>query len=116
MSRGSSVAPVFAALGDRTRLALLTRLAGGRALSITRLHQGSAKTRQAITKHLHVLQRAGLARGRRRGREQIWELERDRFDIARRFLDRVSENWDAALGRLRRHVEKSQSAQGPAGR
>ena len=112
MSRGSSVAPVFAALGDETRLTLLTRLAGGRALSITRLHQGSGMTRQAITKHLHVLQGAGLARGRRRGREQIWKLEPDRFDIARRFLDRVSRDWDAALGRLRSHVENPGSSSG----
>jgi DNA-binding transcriptional ArsR family regulator len=96
---------VFAALGDETRLLLLKRLSRGQALSITRLGRGSRLTRQAITKHLHVLAAAGLARGTRSGREQMWALEPERFEIARRFLDSVSKRWDAAIDRLKAHVE-----------
>jgi DNA-binding transcriptional ArsR family regulator len=100
-----AAASVFAALGDATRLRLIARLSGGGPLSITRLSDGSAVTRQAVTKHLHVLAGAGIVRHARRGRERIWELDPGRLDEARRFLDRVSGEWDAALDRLRAFVE-----------
>ena len=73
-------APVFAALGDETRLRIVSRLVDGRARSITALAAGEPVTRQAITKHLRVLQDAGLVRSERRGREQLWELERARLE------------------------------------
>ena len=76
-------ASVFAALGDGTRLALLDRLSVAGPLSITRLTAGSHMTRQAITKHLHVLAGAGLVRDVRRGREHLWELDPDRVEIGR---------------------------------
>lgn len=98
-------APVFAALGDETRLSLLTRLGGGSPLSIARLTEGSTLTRQAITKHLRVLEDAGLVRGVRRGRESLFELEPGPLDEARRALDRVSRRWDEALARLKKFVE-----------
>src|SRR5258708_11708909 len=98
-------APVFAALGDSKRLALVAQMSEGRPLSITRLARGSRVTRKAITKHLHVLESAGLARETRAGRERLWELEADQLDVARRYLDRVSRRWDEALGRLKRFVE-----------
>jgi DNA-binding transcriptional ArsR family regulator len=104
MSR--SAAPVFAALGDETRLALVARLCAGGPLSIARLSVGSSVTRQAITKHLHVLSGAGLVRGTRRGRERVWELEPRRLDEARQYLDRVSRSWDDALARLKELVER----------
>lgn len=102
--RGS--APVFAALGDETRLRLVARLCNGGPMSITRLSDGSEVTRQAITKHLRVLEDAGLVSGSRRGRESVWELELDRLAAARRSLDLISEQWDAALDRLRAFVEE----------
>jgi DNA-binding transcriptional ArsR family regulator len=98
-------APLFAALGDETRLALLARLSADGPRSITRLTAGSAITRQAITKHLHVLAGAGLVRHVRRGREQIWQLEPDRLDVARHFLVEISRRWDTRLTRLRHLVE-----------
>jgi DNA-binding transcriptional ArsR family regulator len=101
----AQTAPVFAALGDETRLALVARLGAARPLSIVQLTAGTAVTRQAITKHLHVLAHAGLVRDARRGRERIWQLEADRLDEARRFLDAISRRWDAALDRLRTFVE-----------
>jgi DNA-binding transcriptional ArsR family regulator len=99
-------ASVFAALGDETRLALVARLSEGEPLSITRLSSGSSVTRQAITKHLHVLAGAGVVRGFRHGREQLWELERHRLDEAKRSLDVIALQWDNALAGLKALVEK----------
>jgi DNA-binding transcriptional ArsR family regulator len=98
-------APLFAALGDRTRLKLLNRLSGGSPCSITNLTAGLWVTRQAITKHLRVLQRAGFVRGVRRGRERIFELEPRRVEEARRVLEEISRSWDRKLGRLKAIVE-----------
>jgi DNA-binding transcriptional ArsR family regulator len=102
----AQAAPVFAALGDETRLALVARLCEGGPWSIARLTAGSAVTRQAVTKHLHVLAGAGLVRGARRGRERIWELESDKLAEARRTLDEISKRWDEALDRLKKFVEE----------
>jgi DNA-binding transcriptional ArsR family regulator len=114
MSRGRSAAetrlanaaPVFAALGDTTRLRVVARLCVHGPQSITHLSEGSRVTRQAITKHLHALADAGLVRGRRHGRERIWELEPEGLAMARRCLDQISEQWDAAIDRLKAFVEK----------
>src|SRR5580704_13445310 len=99
-------APVFAALGDATRLRLVVRLSGGRPQSITQLSAGAAVTRQAITKHLHVLAEAGLVRGHKQGREQIWELNLRQVQEARRRLDLIAKQWDRALARLKAMVEE----------
>ena len=101
-------AALFAALGDRTRLRLVTRLSRGESLSITDLASGTKLTRQAVTKHLHVLAGAGLAAGSRLGREQRWSLDRGRLAQARQFLDRVSRQWDDALFRLKTAVEEDE--------
>jgi DNA-binding transcriptional ArsR family regulator len=102
----TGAAPVFAALGDTTRLRVVARLCVDGPLSITRLSAGAKVTRQAITKHLHTLADAGLVHDRRRGRERIWELEPSRLEIAHRCLDQISAQWDAAIGRLRAFVEE----------
>ena len=99
-------APIFAALGDATRLKLVTKLSRGSRVSIARLTEGSTLTRQAITKHLRVLQEAGLVRGVRRGRENLFELEPEPLDEARRALDGISRQWDEALARLKSFVEE----------
>jgi DNA-binding transcriptional ArsR family regulator len=99
-------APVFAALGDETRLAMVVRLAARGPLSTVALTEGSSVTRQAITKHLHVLEGAGLVRGTREGRDSVWELEPRRLDDVRRCLDVISGRWDAALERLKDLVER----------
>jgi DNA-binding transcriptional ArsR family regulator len=104
-SKVARAAPVFAALGDETRLALVTRLCADGPMSIARLTTGAAVTRQAVTKHLRVLAGAGLVRDARVGRERIWELEARRLDEARDALDDISKQWDEALERLRRFVE-----------
>jgi DNA-binding transcriptional ArsR family regulator len=98
-------ANVFAALGDETRLSLVSRLSSDGPMSIARLTEGTAVTRQAITKHLRVLADAGVVRGARAGRESVWELEARCLVQARRFLDIISADWDSALGRLKKFVE-----------
>lgn len=98
-------APLFAALGDETRLKLVARLCAGPG-SITQLTGGASVTRQAITKHLQILARAGLVKDVRHGRERIWEFEAGRLAEARLFLDQISRQWDAALGRLKQFVEE----------
>ena len=99
-------APVFAALGDETRLTLLARLRGGPRRSITELTEGTRLTRQAITKHLRVLEGAGIVHGTRAGRESHFEFDPRPIDEARQYLDRVSSEWDAALDRLKDYVER----------
>jgi DNA-binding transcriptional ArsR family regulator len=99
-------APIFAALGDETRLRLVARLCDGGPMSIASLTAGSHITRQAITKHLHVMEGAGLVRSTRNGRESLWQLEQRRITEARHYLDLISKQWDEALGRLRKFVEE----------
>lgn len=99
-------APLFAALGDATRLYVVAQLCARGPLSIARLTDGSDVTRQAVTKHLNVLETAGLVRGYREGRQRLWRLDLRRLEAARRTLDVISDRWDEALARLQRIVEK----------
>ena len=119
MSRGrnaalklADVAPVFAALGDDTRARLVGRLCVEGPLSITSLSEGTGVTRQAVTKQLRTLGRAGLVRDSRRGRERIWELEPKRLEKARRALDQISSDWDQAINRLKAFVEDDRDDDG----
>jgi DNA-binding transcriptional ArsR family regulator len=98
-------APIFAALGDKTRLELVARLCSGGPLSIARLTAGADITRQAITKHLNILAEAGLVHDIRVGRERLWEVETRQLEAARRCLERISSQWDDALARLKLAVE-----------
>ncbi|HYI96914.1 MAG TPA: metalloregulator ArsR/SmtB family transcription factor [Bryobacteraceae bacterium] len=98
-------AHIFAALGDETRLSLVNRLSSGQAHSIARLTEGSKLTRQAITKHLRVLQDVGIVRGVRAGRESLFELDPQPIREIRDYLNLVSEEWDQALARLKAFVE-----------
>jgi DNA-binding transcriptional ArsR family regulator len=95
----------FAALGDETRLSLMGKLASGPPQSIARLAEGSTLTRQAITKHLRVLEGAGVARSVRSGRENLFELQPEPLKDLRSYLEYVSRQWDDALARLRFFVE-----------
>jgi len=98
-------APLFAALGDATRLQVLMRLSSGGPGSIASLSENAAVSRQAIKKHLDVLSAAGLVHGERKGREHVWRLEPRRLSDARTHLDRIARQWDDALGRLQRFLE-----------
>lgn len=98
-------APVFAALGDETRLTLLARICERAPCSIADLTQGSSITRQAVTRHLRVLESAGLVRAEAVGRACVFELAPEPLEEARDFLARVSTQWDGALERLKSFVE-----------
>jgi DNA-binding transcriptional ArsR family regulator len=104
--RVADAVPVFAALGDATRLGLVGRLSVEGPLSITRLSEGTGVTRQAVTRHLYALGDAGLVRNARRGRERVWELDLERLGAARRYLDQISAAWDDAAARLKAFVEE----------
>jgi DNA-binding transcriptional ArsR family regulator len=99
-------APLFAALGDETRLRLVLRLATAGPGSIAHLSEKASVSRQAIKKHLDVLESAGMVRGERRGREHYFRLETKRLHDARDYLATISEQWDGAIARLRDLVEK----------
>lgn len=99
-------APVFAALGDERRLHLVARLGREGPLSLTELVAGAGVTRQAVAKHLRVLEEAGLVSGGKSGRDRVWMLEPARLARARAHLDEISSHWDRALDRLRRFVEE----------
>src|SRR5215208_3623721 len=99
-------APIFAALGDATRLRVVARLSGEGPMSITELTEGSTVTRQAVTKHLKVLADAGLVHDSWQGRERVWELRTSQLEEARRVLDAISTQWDNALERLRTMLEE----------
>lgn len=103
--RGRVHAPVFAALGDPVRLALVNTLSRGDQRSITQLTVGSRLTRQAIAKHLHVLEHAGVVQSVRRGRESLFEFEPQPLQAAMGYLASISEQWDHALARLKLFVE-----------
>ncbi len=105
MSRQRKTSRVFAALGDETRLRLVSRLSRGERLSIAQLSAQSTVTRQAITKHLRVLEAARIVRCMRSGRESLFELDPRPIDELRQYLDRVSLQWDGALLRLKAFVE-----------
>jgi len=96
---------VFAALGDATRLSLVARLCRGQPRSISQLTEGSKLTRQAITKHLRVLESAGIVHSVRAGRESLFEFDLEPIKEVKKHLDLVSEQWDQALARLKSFVE-----------
>src|SRR5262245_47893794 len=99
-------APIFAALGDETRLRLIAVLCTGGAMSIAQLTAGTEITRQAVTKHLQVLAGAGLVRGIKVGREHLWEFEPAQLEEARRSLEVIAQQWDHALMQLKLAVER----------
>jgi len=98
-------APVFAALGDETRLSLVAKLCGGQPYSISQLTEGSNLTRQAITKHLRVLESVGFVHSVHTGRESLFEFDPEPIGEIKEYLDFVSERWDQALARLKSFVE-----------
>ncbi|HJV21340.1 MAG TPA: metalloregulator ArsR/SmtB family transcription factor [Holophagaceae bacterium] len=104
-ARLRDAAPLFAALGDATRLSLLVSLCSGGPLTVTRLSGQFEVSRQAITKHLDVLAEAGLVKSSRQGRERIWAFEPKRLEDAHQYLERLSRQWDVALNRLKAFVE-----------
>ncbi|AKV04594.1 Transcriptional regulator, ArsR family [Labilithrix luteola] len=98
-------APLFAALGDETRLRVVSRLCEEGPLSIAKLTEGGDVTRQAVTKHLRVLEDVGLVHSARFGRENVWELRPQRFSEAQHYLEIISAEWDETIGRLKAFVE-----------
>lgn len=97
-------APVFAALGDETRLSLIARLSRVTRQSISQLAQGTALTRQAVTKHLQVLQKVGLVRCVRQGRETLFEFDAAPIETMTQYLEQVSNQWGRKLNDLQSYL------------
>jgi DNA-binding transcriptional ArsR family regulator len=104
--RAQAQAHRFAALGDETRLALMVKLADGQARSISTLTRGTRLTRQAITKHLRVLESAGMVRSAHAGRESLFEFNPPAIIGLKEYIDLISGEWDRALERLKNMVER----------
>lgn len=104
---------VFAALADPTRRQLLDVLAGHGEASATILAADLPVSRQAVVKHLAVLDRAGLVRGSRRGREVRYALRPERLDAAARRLAGIAAEWDARLAAIKRLAEAEVEAEEP---
>lgn len=102
---GDDFSAIFAALGDPTRLAIFDRLSDGTPRSISVLSDDADMTRQAVTKHLRVLESAGLVQNHRVGRESHYTFCPDQLAQAREYLDQVAGRWDSALMRLKSFVE-----------
>ena len=98
-------AALFSALGDPTRLAIIERLHGGEPRSIAQLSGGLNLTRQGVTKHLRVLERAGIVSSQRQGRENQFRCRPESLDRAKAYLETVAQQWDVALDRLKYLVE-----------
>ena len=98
-------APVFAALGDRTRLGLLIRLCRSGPQSTARLANHVSISRQAVTKHLVALEKAEVIQSSRAGRERVWTVQQKRLEEVNAYIRQISSDWDAALNRLRAMVE-----------
>jgi len=111
-NRGAQRAvPVFAALGDATRLIIVSRLVDGQSHSIAELTNGLSLTRQGITKHLGILERAGIVKSRRVGRESRFSYLPKSIEYASSYLDSVCAQWDDALSRLKTFVESDSAGQ-----
>lgn len=102
-----SLAQVFAALGDPTRLKLVTELCTGGTYSIAHLTQNTAISRQGVTKHLGVLAEAGIVCDVKIGRERLWQLQPARIDEAKLALEAIGREWERALARIKSFVEKN---------
>lgn len=102
-----SRAAVFAALGDDTRLSILAKLSGGERFSIAELTEGTTLTRQAVTKHLHVLERVHIVQATKTGRENLFALNPQPIQEMTEYLEAVSKRWTGALNRLKAFVEEN---------
>lgn len=105
MTTSADTARLFAALGDPVRLELIEALAGG-PRSIADLSRGRKISRQGVTKHLHVLEGAGLIVAERAGREVRWRGQGQALAPAAEYLARVGARWESALERLKRQAEE----------
>ena len=105
-ARSHSLADVFAALGDPTRLKLVAVLCAGGAFSIAQLTANTDISRQGVTKHLQVLAEAGVVRDVKVGRERLWQLDPAQIEEAKRTLEMIGRQWETALGNLKAFVER----------
>jgi len=100
-----TAAPVFDALGDPHRLRMVIWLCDSGPCSTTVVTQSVPVTRQAATKHLALLESAGVVSSTKRGRERIWSVQTALLTDIGDYLERLSRQWDQRIERLRAFVE-----------
>ncbi|MBU2666536.1 metalloregulator ArsR/SmtB family transcription factor [Actinoplanes bogorensis] len=96
---------VLAALAEPTRWQLLDQLAAQKEATATRLAEGLPVSRQAVVKHLAVLERAGLVAGHRSGREMRYVVRAKRLDETARWMAAAARRWDDRLARIKELAE-----------
>jgi len=101
----AALADVFAALGDPNRQRLLELLAAGGRASATTLAAPIAVTRQAVDKHLRVLERAGLVSSARAGRQVMYAVRGEEFERSAAWLRDVAASWDRRLAAIKAAAE-----------
>ena len=100
-----AVAQIYQALGDPTRLEIVQRLGNRGPLPTLELVEGLGMSRQAATKHLLVLESAGLVASRNEGRQVVRELRIEALNEAGDWLAHRARLWDTKLDALKRLVE-----------
>ncbi|MCG8432852.1 MAG: metalloregulator ArsR/SmtB family transcription factor [Gammaproteobacteria bacterium] len=105
--RNAQAARVFSALGDKTRLSLIQKLIDGNLHSITELSEGTDLSRQAVTKHLRILEDVALVRNKKAGRESHFEFCPNALDCVKDSLENISKRWDQSLNRLKLFSENT---------
>jgi DNA-binding transcriptional ArsR family regulator len=102
---------LWAAVADPTRQRLLDALLAHGGATATELAAELPVTRQAVAKHLAVLDRAGLVESRRLGREVRYTVRAEQLDAARRRLARLAAHWDERLATIKRLAESTDPGQ-----
>src|SRR5439155_22921068 len=97
--------PIFAALADPMRRSLLVNLAENSPKTATQLAEDYPITRQAILKHLNILEDAGLVAVHQKGREKRYTLTPEPLDDLEKWLKDISAKWDERLLRLKTLLE-----------
>lgn len=108
--RGDDIEPVLAALADPTRRRVLDAVASRGEATATMIAAELPVSRQAVVKHLGVLDQAGLVTGRKAGRETLYTARPEPLDNAARWMDAVAAEWDARLARIKHLAELPASA------
>lgn len=102
------ITAVFAALGDPTRRAILDLLGGGEAVTASRLADRLPVSRQAIAKHLSILEQAGLVVSQQAGRDVRYVVEGNRLEETSQWMSDRAAVWDRRLAAIRKLAEQSQ--------
>lgn len=113
MAVSQEVSAAFAALGDPTRMAILSRLADQGELTVQEIAQPFAMSLPAVSQHLKVLESAGLILRRRDGQRRPCRIRPERLAEAMAWLNFTRRAWEARFDRLERFLDAAPQSKGP---